>query len=354
MDIDYLIDRLEALITSGKRVPLSNKVMVDEQECLDLIDQMRAVVPEEIKAAKRTLLDRERILNDADEEARQVLEHAEQEREIMISREGLLAEAERRRDEIISEATQEAYEQRAHAQNLYDEAVAQTQEMREGANNYTMQVLQELDALLGKHLGMVRNGLQSFQQQAQGYQEQIEAYQRQNRPNYAPPAAPPETRLSTTRSTTSSSRVNGTTTTSSNSNAGSASATDRSIAARRPVSNPEPTPIPQKPAISGSSGGTPSATRRVTPPASQTQLPERRTSPGNSGTGTGQNALPSRNFTPVPKPISRSDEDGEDDERHELDDDEFLNPERNNSSVNRRPGLPGSGTIRPNTERPKF
>ena len=92
MDIDYLIDRLEALMTSGKRVPLSNKVMVDEQECLDIIDQMRAVVPEEVRAAKRTLHDRERILGDADEEARQIVEQAEQERQIMLEREGLLAE----------------------------------------------------------------------------------------------------------------------------------------------------------------------------------------------------------------------------------------------------------------------
>src|SRR3954454_13166953 len=98
MDIDYLIDRLEALIQTGKRVPLSNKVMVDEQECYALIDQMRAVIPEEIKAAKRTLNDRERILDEADDTARQVIEQAEQERSMMIEREGLLVEAERQRE----------------------------------------------------------------------------------------------------------------------------------------------------------------------------------------------------------------------------------------------------------------
>src|SRR6478672_3131318 len=120
MDIDYLIDRLEALVQAGKRVPLSNKVMVDEQECYALIDQMRAVVPEEIKAAKRTLNDRERILDEADETARQIVEQAEQERTMMIAQEGLLVEAERQRDILLSEAGQEAYEQRNHAQGLYD------------------------------------------------------------------------------------------------------------------------------------------------------------------------------------------------------------------------------------------
>src|SRR5689334_9600320 len=134
MDIDYLIDRLEALIQTGKRVPLSNKVMVDEQECYALIDQMRAVIPEEIKAAKRTLNDRERILDEADDTARQIIEQAEQERTMMIEREGLLVEAERQREIMLSEATQESFEIRNHAQSLYDESVTQAQEMREGAN----------------------------------------------------------------------------------------------------------------------------------------------------------------------------------------------------------------------------
>lgn len=186
MDIDYLIDRLEALIHTGKRVPLSNKVMVDEQECYALIDQMRAVVPEEVKAAKRTLNDRERILDEADDTARQILEQAEQERRMMIEQEGLLVEAERQRDVLLGEATQEAFQMRNHAQTLYDEAVSQTQEMREGANQYATQVLQELEGLLDKHLTVVRNGLQNFIQQSQQYQQQMEDYQHQYRPQYAP------------------------------------------------------------------------------------------------------------------------------------------------------------------------
>lgn len=191
MDIDYLIDRLEALIQTGKRVPLSNKVMIDEQECYALIDQMRAVVPEEIKAAKRTLNDRERILDEADETARQIIEQAEQERRMMLEREGLLAEAERQRDIILAEAAQESYEVRSQGQALYDDTVTQTQEMRDGANQYAQQVLQELDGLLDKHLTVVRNGLQNFIQQSQTYQEQIEDYQQQYRPNYNLQQKPP-------------------------------------------------------------------------------------------------------------------------------------------------------------------
>jgi hypothetical protein len=153
---------------------------------------MRAVVPEEIKAAKRTLNDRERILDEADETARQIVEQAEQERRMMLEREGLLVEAERQRDLILSEAAQESYELRSQGQGLYDETITQTHEMREGANQYAQQVLGELENLLDKHLTVVRNGLQNFMQQSQSYQEQIEEYQQQYRPQYNLQHKPPQ------------------------------------------------------------------------------------------------------------------------------------------------------------------
>jgi hypothetical protein len=193
MDIDYLIDRLEALITNGKRVPLGNKIMVDEQQCLDLIDQMRAVLPEEIRAAKRTLHERERILGIAEEDAQHVVQRAEQERQHIIGREGLMAEVERQSDIILQASTEEAMKLRMDAQQMYDEALQQAQEMREGANMYAMQVLQELEVVLGKHLGMVQNGLQSFRQQVSQYQRELEQYHQNYRPDFAPKNGKPPT-----------------------------------------------------------------------------------------------------------------------------------------------------------------
>ena len=67
MDILHLVDRLEQLVNEGRRLPLSNKVMVDEQKIWDLIDQMRISVPEEVKKAKRTNQERDRIIAQAHE-----------------------------------------------------------------------------------------------------------------------------------------------------------------------------------------------------------------------------------------------------------------------------------------------
>ena len=61
MDILYLLDRLETVLTSGSRVPLTGKTVVDEHECLDIIDQLRVAVPEEVKQAKRVQGEREQL-----------------------------------------------------------------------------------------------------------------------------------------------------------------------------------------------------------------------------------------------------------------------------------------------------
>src|SRR5919199_6865079 len=53
MDLGYLLDQLEEVLSSGTRVPLSSRTLVDEQEVLDILDQIRVAVPEEIKAARR-------------------------------------------------------------------------------------------------------------------------------------------------------------------------------------------------------------------------------------------------------------------------------------------------------------
>ena len=62
IDILYLVDRLENLITSSRRVPLVNQIMVKEADILSIIDQMRTSIPDEFKQARAIIHDKERIL----------------------------------------------------------------------------------------------------------------------------------------------------------------------------------------------------------------------------------------------------------------------------------------------------
>src|SRR5215210_6186597 len=76
VDILYLVDRLEELVGIGKRVPFSGRVMVEEEEFLALVDQLRVAVPNEIKQAQRVIRERERIVGEAQTEAARILDAA--------------------------------------------------------------------------------------------------------------------------------------------------------------------------------------------------------------------------------------------------------------------------------------
>ena len=73
MDILHLFDRMEELINTGKAVPLTRNVMVDENAFMDIIDQMRISIPEEIKKSPADNAQKDRILAQAQEEANRTL-----------------------------------------------------------------------------------------------------------------------------------------------------------------------------------------------------------------------------------------------------------------------------------------
>ena len=106
MDIDilYLVDRLENLITSSRRVPLVNKIMVKEAEILSIIDQMRTSIPDEFKQARAIIHDKERILAQAQADANKLMARAQEEAKKAVHREGLLRMADEKAEQIKVEA----------------------------------------------------------------------------------------------------------------------------------------------------------------------------------------------------------------------------------------------------------
>src|SRR5436305_3897057 len=101
VDILYLVDRLENLIASSRRMPLVNQLMVKEADMLSIVDQMRTSIPDEIKQARRIIQDKERILAQAQADANKLMAHAREEAEQAVNREGLLRVAEERSLEIL-------------------------------------------------------------------------------------------------------------------------------------------------------------------------------------------------------------------------------------------------------------
>src|SRR3954447_10170222 len=123
MDLQYLIDRLETMVRGARRLPMTDKIVLTEQELIDLVDQMRTVLPEEIRYAKHVLREKEQILSDAQSQADEILRVARQQADIMVEKEGLLKQARQQAEEIRRQAQEEA------------------ERVQVGADNYVRQVL---------------------------------------------------------------------------------------------------------------------------------------------------------------------------------------------------------------------
>jgi cell division septum initiation protein DivIVA len=141
MDILQLIDRLEELFNASKSIPLTRNVMVDEDRMLDIIDQMRIAIPEEVKKAQQLLGQRDRVLAQAQEEANRTLDLARQKADQLASREMVVQEAQRRAEQIVAQA-------RTDAENT-----------RSDADDYVMRSLTQLQAELERISNQVANGI---------------------------------------------------------------------------------------------------------------------------------------------------------------------------------------------------
>ena len=78
MDVLVLIDKLDDVVHNARPVPLTDQVRVDREEIYDLLDQMRATIPEEIKQARWIVKERQEMLAEAKREAERIVREAEQ------------------------------------------------------------------------------------------------------------------------------------------------------------------------------------------------------------------------------------------------------------------------------------
>ena len=106
-DVLALLDRLEELVGVGRRMPFSTRVMVEEEEFLGLLDQIRAAVPSEIRHAQRVVEERADIITSAQHEAAKILDHARTQAEYIISEQGVMNEARQRGEEYLRQVEME-------------------------------------------------------------------------------------------------------------------------------------------------------------------------------------------------------------------------------------------------------
>src|SRR3954452_20374006 len=135
MDVLVLIDKLDDLVHNARPVPLTDQVRVDREEIYDLLDQMRATIPEEIKQARWIVKARQEMLAEAKRESERSVQEARDRQEKLISQEEITKQAERAAEDIIEDAR------------------AREREIRLGAEDYADEILNTLEINLTKFIG---------------------------------------------------------------------------------------------------------------------------------------------------------------------------------------------------------
>jgi cell division septum initiation protein DivIVA len=125
MDLAARLEQLEELVREAKSMPLSSSVLVNRDELLDLISQLKESMPEEIKRARWIVRDREELLGKARAEGDQILEQAREDQLRMARKEEIVARATREADRIVSEAEEVARTMRTEAEDYVDAKLAQ-------------------------------------------------------------------------------------------------------------------------------------------------------------------------------------------------------------------------------------
>ena len=142
MDVLVLIDKLDDLIHNAKRtmLPGSDQVRLDREEVYDILDQMRATIPEEIKQARWIVKERQEMLAEAKREAERIVKEARERQEQLVGQEEVTKQAERAAEDIIEDAR------------------AREREIRLGAEDYADEILNTLEVNLSKFIAAVQRG----------------------------------------------------------------------------------------------------------------------------------------------------------------------------------------------------
>jgi cell division septum initiation protein DivIVA len=141
MDILHLVDRLEELFNESRLIPLTHNEIVDEDRMLEIIDQMRISIPDEVKKAQQILAQRDRVLAQSQEEAKRTISLAKKKSEELAGRDAIVEAAQTRAEQIVVQA-------RADAEVI-----------RRDADEYIVETLGSLEAELNRLISQARNGI---------------------------------------------------------------------------------------------------------------------------------------------------------------------------------------------------
>lgn len=145
MDVYAKLDELVTLVEGARSMPMSSSCIVNRTEVLGLVEDLRALLPDEIEQSRQVLAERAEILEEARQEARQIVDQAYADRNMIVSE-----------TEIYHEAMLQADQIRVAA-------VEETNALRREVDDYVDGKLATFEIVLDKTLAAVKRGRDKLQ-----------------------------------------------------------------------------------------------------------------------------------------------------------------------------------------------
>jgi hypothetical protein len=145
MSVYRVLDKLEAYVHEGTWLPAGYRIL-SEERLLELLEKIRASLPEEVGRAKVIAKDHERMMRAAQEKAQAIVDEAASKHEELVDENEIVQRARTTADVVLREAEERA------------------SEIRKGADRYAGEVLAEMESRLGGAMGAVRKGRDFLEQ----------------------------------------------------------------------------------------------------------------------------------------------------------------------------------------------
>ena len=125
MDLTARLSQLEEMVRDAKSMPLSSSALLNRDEVLDLIEDLKASLPDEIKQARWVVKDREELLAKARRDAEAMVEQAREEQLRLASHEAVMQRAKEEAERIVQQADEDERRLRLEAEDYVDAKLAQ-------------------------------------------------------------------------------------------------------------------------------------------------------------------------------------------------------------------------------------
>ncbi|QLE50890.1 DivIVA domain-containing protein [Nostoc sp. C057] len=178
IDIQQELNRLEEIVLSSLRIPLTGRTLIDEEKLLEQLDYIRLALPSLFQEAAAILNQKDEILLEAEEYGQQVVDAAQAKRAQILAESDIIQQAEQEAEQLRRQVQQECegimqetlaeierkrYACQQELEQMRQTAIAQAQDIEDGADQYADGILGNIEQDLKDMLRIVTNGRQQLQ-----------------------------------------------------------------------------------------------------------------------------------------------------------------------------------------------